>query len=274
VSHAQLRALMESAYGGAPAESELAWWFGGPTGSQLLVEEGLGADGVKLFRVAVDGEERLASFIVHAVTAPAARGQGVFSRLQRANEQWAAEAGATLALGFTTAKATRVLVGRLGWELLGRLRVWVRPRLRRGVSLAGEEISGFGERHEQLDPAGPLHLLKDTAWLDWRYRESPRPYRLVESASGYAVVGIGRHGGVAAGAICELVGGWRVVRRAILSVRAPLVLALPGPGRRSVFAAAGFVPTPWRLNLVGRALDPDVRLPREWRLTLGDTDFF
>jgi GNAT superfamily N-acetyltransferase len=274
VSHAQLRALLESAYGTAPAESEVEWWFGGPVASQLRVEDGRGADGVKLFRVGVHGEERLASFIVHAVTAPAARGEGVFSRLQRENEEWASAQGATIALGFTTATATKVLVGRLGWMLLGRPRVWARPRLRRGSTLEGEEIRGFEPRHEQLDPNGPLHLLKDAAWLDWRYRDSPRPYRLVEGKGGYAVVGIGRHGGVVAGALCELEGGRRVLRRAVHAVRAPLVLALPSRGRRALFASAGFVPTPWRLNLVGRTLAPGEPLPREWRLSLGDTDFF
>lgn len=274
MSHAQLRALLESAYGSAPAESELAWWFGGPVAAHLQLDDGRGADGVKLFRIGVDGEELLASFIVHAVTAPSARGQGVFSQLQRANEEWAREQGAALALGFTTRTATKVLVGRLGWTLLGRPRVWARLRLRRGRSLAGDEIRGFEQRHERLDARGPLHLLKDAAWLDWRYRDSPRPYRLVEAESGYAVVGIGRHGGIVAGAVCELAGGRRVLGRGVRAARAPLVLALPSRGQRALFASAGFVPTPWRLNVVGRSLDPNVSLPREWRLTLGDTDFF
>jgi len=273
VTFAQLRGLMEAAYGTAPAQREIEWWFdGNPVGSQLLVENGKGADGVTLVRVAVDGEERLASFIVHAVTAPAARGEGVFSRLQRTNEEWAAGEGATLALGFTTAMATRVLVGKLGWELLARPRIWARVRARRGASLRGDEIRGFEEPHEQLDLGGPAHLLKDARWLDWRYRDSPRPYRLVEGRGGYTVVGIGRHRGLVAGAICEHVGGTAALRRAVRSVQAPVVFALPT--RRSVYAAAGFVPTSWRLNFVGRSLDPDAPLPRDWRLVLGDTDFF
>jgi hypothetical protein len=169
--------------------------------------------------------------------------------------------------------ATRVLVGRLGWELLARPRIWMRARGRRGALLRGDEIEAFGARHEQLDLAAPAHLLKNAAWLNWRYRDSPRPYRLVEGRGGYAVVGIGRHRNVVAGAICEHVGGRSVLRAAIKAIEAPLVFALPGD-RARLYASAGFVPTPWRLNLTGRTLVPDAPLPREWRLSLGDTDFF
>jgi GNAT superfamily N-acetyltransferase len=272
VSLVQLRGLLESAYGSAPAESELAWWFDAPEPSRVAVEDE-GADGMSLFRVAAEGRELLAGFIVHAVTAPAARGRGVFSRLQRANEEWAAGAGAALALGFTTATATRVLVGKLGWTLLARPRIWARPHARVGTGLRGAEIGGFDERHAQLDRGGPAHLLKDSAWLDWRYRDSPRPYRLVAGGGGYAVVGIGRHRGLVAGAICEHVGGRGVLGRAIREIDAPVVFALPG-GRAALYASKGFVPTPWRLNLVGRRLDPAAPLPQAWRLSLGDTDFF
>ena len=74
----------------------------------------------------------LAAFAVHAVTTPAARGRGVFSTLELHNEQEAAAAGATWALGFTNPMAGPILVGKLGWEDVTSLRIWVRPkRLRR-----------------------------------------------------------------------------------------------------------------------------------------------
>lgn len=273
--HAQLRALLEKAYGTAPAEAELEWWLDrNPVGSQLLVETEKGADGMSLARVAIDGRERRAGFIVHAVTAPDARGEGVFSRLQSVNEQWAAGEGASLALGFTTEAATRVLTGKLGWELIARPRVWARVRFPRRGRLRGDAIARFDARHEARDLDGPAHLLKDVSWLEWRYRDSPRPYRLVEGRGGWAVVGIGRHGGLVAGAVCELRGGVRALRRAVRTCSARAVFALPNPGEERLYAAAAFFPTPWRLHFVGRSLDPAVPLPREWRLSLGDTDFF
>ena len=275
MSYAQLRELIEETYGAAPSPRELEWWFEeNPVGPRILSLEEHGADGMSLFRVSARESELLAGFIVHAVTAPSARGRGVFTRLQRANQALAEEAGAELALGFTTAAATRVLVGKLGWEELARPRVWARFRIRRGAGLRGAEIAGFGKRHEQVDLSGPAHLLKDAAWLDWRYRDSPRPYRLVEEGDDYAVLGIGRHRGLVAGAVCELVGGLGMLRRAVAAVDARLVLALPNRGERALYAAAGFVPTPWRLRFVGRPLNANAPLPRDWRLSLGDTDFF
>ena len=274
MSHPQLRALMQAAYGSAPAESELEWWLDrNPAGAHVSLEEH-GADGVYLARVAAEGKERLAAFVVHAVTSPHARGRGIFSRLQRANEEWAAERGAALALGFTTDAATRVLTDKLGWELIARPRVWARLRLPRRGRLRGPEIEAFEARHQTVDLAGPAHLLKDVDWLDWRYRDSPRPYRLVETSRGWAVVGIGRHGGLVAGAVCELRGGLGTLRRAVRACSTRAVFALPNAGEERLYAAAGFFPTPWRLHFVGRSLDGSVPLPRGWRLSLGDTDFF
>jgi GNAT superfamily N-acetyltransferase len=274
MSYAQLSGLLEEAYGTAPAEAELAWWFDeNPVGTKILSVAGeKGAAGMSLARVAADGRECVAAFIVHAVTTPSARGQGVFSTLQRANEEQAAAAGAVLALGFTTREATRVLSGRLGWRLISRPRIWARPRLsRRG---GGARIEGFEERHEELGLGGPAHLLKDRRWLDWRYRDSPRPYRLFETEGGWATIGIGRHRGVRAGSICELRGGLDALRGAARTCPAPLVLALPNPHEQRLYAAAGFLPTPWLLHFVGKSLDPALPLPSEWRLSLGDTDFF
>lgn len=276
MSYAQLRMLLQATYGSAPAEEELAWWFdGNAVGPSLLaVAADEGAVGMNLIRVAAAGEERLAGLSVHAVTRPEAQGRGVFSRLQRENEERAAAAGAKLAIAFTTEVATRVFTGKLGWELIARPRVWARVRFPRRGRLRAAEIEGFSARHEVRDLAGPAHLLKDVHWLDWRYRDSPRPYRLVESKRGWAVVGIGRHGGLVAGAICELHGGLGTLRRAVRACSARAVFALPSRGEERLYAAAAFFPTPWRLHFIGRSFDQAVPLPRAWRLSLGDTDFF
>jgi GNAT superfamily N-acetyltransferase len=266
-----IRELMLAVYGTAPDEAELEWWLErNPLGPAIVsVADGEGATTLSLFRLLLSGEERLGAFIAHAVTVPAARGRGVFSRLQLENEARAAEAGASVVLGFTTEPATRVLLGRHGWTELARPRVWVRPRLvRRAPPLAPPPP--FRDEDARALARGDTHFVKDAVYLDWRYRDSPRAYGRVDTHGGFAVVGLGRRGG----AVCELAGGARVLRAAVRALEARLVFALPGRDRRATFLAAGFLPTPWRLHLVGKRLDQDAPLPRDWCLELGDVDFF
>jgi GNAT superfamily N-acetyltransferase len=265
-----IRELMLAVYGTAPDEAELEWWLDrNPVAPAVVaVAHGEGATTLNFFRLLLAGEERIGAFIAHAVTVRAARGRGVFSRLQLENEARAAEAGASVALGFTTEAATHVLLGRHGWEELARPRVWVRPRLRRRAQPLPPPQ--FGDPDAQALGRGDTRFLKDAAYLEWRYRDSPRTYGRVDGPGGFAVVGLGRRGG----AICELAGGARVLRRAVRALDARVVFALPGPDRRAAFLAAGFVPTTWRLHLVGKRLDPEAPLPRDWRLELGDVDFF
>src|SRR5207248_1668163 len=105
------------------------------------------------------------------VTAPAARGRGVFSTLELHNEEQAAAAGASWALGFTNPLAGPVLVGRLGWEDVTSLRVWARPRRlhRRGAGGLREAAScpPFEAAHETCFEAH--HLVRDAPYLTWRY---------------------------------------------------------------------------------------------------------
>jgi GNAT superfamily N-acetyltransferase len=268
----QVRELLRETYGHAPDEAELEWWFErNPVAPSIVaVAEGEGATTLSLHRVLLEGEERIAAFIVHAVTVPSARGRGTFSRLELENEERAAALGASVVLGFTTEQATRVLLGRHGWEELARPRVWVRPRVfRSGRKLP--ELPSFSERDAAELADGESRIAKDVAYLEWRYRQSPRRYGRVDGRDGeFAVVGIGRRGG----AVCELAGGTRTLRRAARAIDSSLVYGLPGPRRTPTFLKAAFVPTPWRLHFVGKRLDPEAPLPRDWRLELGDLDFF
>jgi len=269
---AQVRELLRETYGRAPDDAELEWWFErNPVAPSIVsVADGEGATTLSLHRVVLDGQERLAAFIVHAVTAPAARGKGVFSRLQLENEERAKEAGASVVLGFTTEQATRVLLGRHGWEALARPRIWVRPRIFR-TGRALPDLPPFSESDVAKLAAGRTRLAKDVAYLEWRYRESPRRYGRADGRDGeLAVVGIGPRGG----AVCELAGGTRMLRRAARAIDSSLVFGLPGRERQSTFLKALFFPTPWRLHFVGKRLDPAAPLPHDWRLELGDLDFF
>ena len=128
-------ALMQETYGAAMSPAEFDWWFDrNPAGPRIL-NEARDDDGTPLGALAMSFARMshgLAAFAVHAVTTPAARGRGVFSTLELQNEQEAAAAGATWALGFTNPIAGPILVGKLGWEDVTSLRIWARPkRLRR-----------------------------------------------------------------------------------------------------------------------------------------------
>jgi hypothetical protein len=53
------------------------------------------------------------------------------------------------------------------------------------------------------------------------------------------------------------------------------MLALPAPEHRNAYLSLGFVPIPWSLDFMGKALAGRLNTdPAAWRFTLGDTDFF
>ena len=177
-------ALMQETYGEAMSPVEFDWWFDrNPAGPRIL-NEARDDDGSALGALAMSlaaMSQGLAAFAVHAVTTPAARGRGVFSTLELHNEADAAAAGARWALGFTNPMAGPILVGKLGWSDLCRLRIWARPkRLRRTGrgGLRASERPRFDERHERVDEPGGNwivnRIVKDARYLNWRYGDSPR----------------------------------------------------------------------------------------------------
>src|SRR5436305_6650018 len=127
-------ALMQETYGAAMSPAEFDWWFDrNPAGPRILNaardDDGTALGALSMYFARMDNG--LQAFAVHAVTTPAARGRGVFSTLELHNEQRAAAAGAAWAVGFTNPLAGTILVGKLGWEDVTSLRIWVRPeRLR------------------------------------------------------------------------------------------------------------------------------------------------
>src|SRR5947208_10088018 len=158
-------ALMQETYGSAMSADEFDWWFDrNPAGPRILNaahdDDGT-ALGVLSMYLARMGNG-LQAFAVHAVTTPAARGRGVFSTLELHNEQEAAAAGAQWALGFTNPMAGPILVGKLGWEDVTSLRIWVRPKRllpkRRG-GLSGTAIDPQPRRL----PAH--HIVRDADYL-------------------------------------------------------------------------------------------------------------
>jgi GNAT superfamily N-acetyltransferase len=275
-------ALLREAWGpGSMTEAEFDWWFdGNPAGSlrSVAVRDGqvVGVAAHSLFRMALHGEERVVSFSVHATTHRSARGQGIFPALEEKHEREATERGVAAVLAFASAPTAPIFLGPLGWTEIGRLRIWARPVLRHGES--GRE-AGFG-RQGDVAAAWPNHIVRDPQYLSWRYGASPRGYERLDSKRGFAIVWPEkRHRGRTIAVVADLVAPRAEIRGLLLeaaaAARGRWLFALPGVAQASIYASAGFVPTPRTLHFMGKPLagklDTDLRA---WRFTLGDTDFF
>ena len=273
--------LLHDAWGDdALSGDEFDWWFArNPAGSLMSVarDDGrvIGVASHSLYRMVLGGEERTASFSVHATTDPAARGRGIFVGLERKHEQEAEARGVAVVLAFASAPTVPLFLGPLGWTEISRYRIWARP-----LPFGGKAAEAVGAFDHTADAAAdwPNHILRDAAYLNWRYLESPRDYAAYRVPGGYAVLGHKRHRGRDVALVADLVGPVRPLLRACLAgVRAGtrLVFAVPARGQEPAYVSCGFVPTPRTLHFMGKALagrlDSDARA---WRFTLGDTDFF
>jgi GNAT superfamily N-acetyltransferase len=287
---AAVLALMEKVYGEAPPREEFDWWFdGNPTGPRTVVlheEDGklAGVLGASFYRAVVEGEETLVALPLWAATDPDFRGRGIFQKLNAEVERAARSAGATLELGFTNRMAGPIYIAKLGWLDVHRLRIWARPLAPFPGSDPGTEAQRFTHRdadaYREVAPKLRSHFVRDTDYLNWRFADAPRGYRIVRSPNGYAVVGRKRLRGILVAYVADLIAPTvretlTLLRRcARISRGARLLLALPNV-HRGAFAAFGFVPTPMTIRLIGHGLERDVPLgSNAWRFTLGDTDFF
>jgi GNAT superfamily N-acetyltransferase len=271
--------LLRDAWGErATSGDEFDWWLArNPAGSIVSVArmDGrvVGAAAHSLLPMVVDGERVTASWSLYAVTHSSARGRGVFAALESRNEREAAERGAALSLTFPNDLTARVFLGRLGWTEIGRLRAWARPLL---AQAPGPADLGSFDSADDAAAGWPNHVVRDATYLNWRFVDSPRGYRVLRSADGYAVVGRTRYRGVETAVLADLVGGSKdLLRRAVSAASGRLMIALPVREQRSAFLSLGFVPAPYTLRLLGKSLGGKLNAdPSAWRFTLGDTDFF
>lgn len=164
-------------------------------------------------------------------------------------------------------------------------------------TLRVEPIARLGPEADELcarAAAGyPDHFVRDAAFLNWRYADASKDYRCFAALregrlNGLAVVGHKLHSGISAGFVADLIVPPKataetraLVRRCLAEVKggADALVMLPPAVRaqRRALALLGFLPTPMRLRVIAKPLDPAVRLPeagREWYFTLGDTDIF
>lgn len=270
--------LLRLAWGeGAMSAEEFDWWFdGNPAGSlrSVAVIDGkvAGVAGHSLYRVVLEGEEAVASASVHAVTDPSARGRGIFVELERKHEREAAERGVACVFAFASAPTAPLFLGALGWSPIGKLRVWARPVSPRRSTDARKTLDVGGDAARDW----PNHVIRDAAYLKWRYHDSPRGYETVGGAGGYAVVWPAKqHKGRTIAVLADHVGSGGLLREVRRRSRSRLLFALPAPEQRAAYLKAGFLPTPQTLNFMGKALARKLNTdPTAWRVTLGDTDFF
>jgi GNAT superfamily N-acetyltransferase len=282
----ELLGLMQETYGSAMSATEFDWWFDrNPAGPRVL-SGARDEQGVRLGVLAMSYarmSQGLSAFAVHAVTTPAARGRGVFSELELHNEEEARQGGATWALGFTNPQAGPILVGKLGWEDVTSLRVWVRPKRLRRRSGGGLRVDArcppFDAGHER-PPVGQ-QIVKDVRYLDWRYADSPRPYLRVDGeGGGWAIVTHAHWHGFSSAVVCDAFGPGLsgLLRRGLRAVDADVAVAIVNRGEERAYLAAGFIPSPRAIRFIGKRLSGDApTLPKQrdaWRFSLGDLDFF
>jgi GNAT superfamily N-acetyltransferase len=276
--------LLHDAWGEAALSSaEFDWWFSrNPEGSLMSVarDDGqvIGVAAHSLFRMALGGGQRPATFSVHATTAPAARGRGVFVGLERKHEEEAKARGAAVVLAFASTPTAPLFLGPLGWTQIAKLRIWARPLPRLSFR------SGRADEIERFDFEGdaasgwPNHIVRDAEYLNWRYLDSPRDYVACRAGDGYAVLGHKRHRGQPIALVADLVGPVRPLLRACIAGVKPgtrALIGLPGRGEAAAYTSCGFAPTPMSLDFMGKALAGELDAdPGAWRFTLGDTDFF
>lgn len=268
----------------AMSGDEFDWWFSrNPAGSLMSVArvDGrvVGVASHSLYRMALDGEEQLASFSVHATTDASVRGRGIFPALERRHEEEAEARGAAVVLAFASKPTAPIFLGPLGWTEVGRLRIWARPapRVLRG-RLVADRVRFFDHEGDAA-AAWPNHVVRDARYLNWRFCESPKRYEVFRSDGGYAVLGHKVHRGLPIALVADLVADdVRPLLTACLAAArsgSRALFAVPAPHERRTYASLGFVPTPLSLNFMGKplagALNQDARA---WRFTLGDTDFF
>ncbi len=117
------------------SEAVLRWQYLenplGPVVGTLAVtpqDEIVGVYTLTPLRFAVAGRPQPGMLSLNTATHPGYQGQGIFVRLAERAYEEAARRGAVGVIGFPNQNSLHGLTRRLGWSLVGRMRVWVRPR--------------------------------------------------------------------------------------------------------------------------------------------------
>jgi GNAT superfamily N-acetyltransferase len=261
--------LMARVWGERPADEELEWFYERnpvrPASVLLGEEDGkvVATVAIAFVRMTIAGEVLEVGMPLRVATHPEYQGRGIFARLQAENEERVRALGVRLLLTVPNAASTPVFLRKLGWSRLAPLRVWARLRL--GLrSGRRDAVERYGLR--PTAPGGPDRVLRDGAWLNWRFADSPKPYTLLERF-GYGVAG--RHGRV--GVVAAAEGG--LLGDTGDAAGGAVVVASPPTWELRCYALGGFAPTTRTFTVLGKSLHPDQAVPVRPHFELGDLDF-
>jgi GNAT superfamily N-acetyltransferase len=306
---AEVVSLMGAVQGHPTSEEEFAWEFErNPVGDLnvlLAIHAGevVGISCHNTFRMRLGADEAVVSFPLNVLTREDFRGRGIFTTLERANEEHAARIGAPLMLSFPNAASTPIFLDRLGWTRLEAPRLLLRPLL---PAVAGRARLAQGLRLELTDRFGDWanaswvardehparEFVRDADYLNWRFVDRPGGrYRLQvlrreDEAVGFAVDGetVKRGRRLHFVAAMALAPGYESAAPALRSAvargaRARATLDLEQPSQSvAALLRHGYVRVPKRLNMIAKALDStyggDWLTRGPWAFRLGDLDFF
>ena len=240
-----------------------------------------------------DGRVLRAVRAVDTATAPAYRGQGVFSRLTKAAVEDLRADGVHMIFN-TPNEQSRPGYLKLGWQLVGRLPVLLRPRslasgrkilkARTAADLWSEPTT-VGEplgaatglatelTDSDLDP-GTVQTRRTDAYLAWRYGFEPLHYRVLDTPRGCAVFRVRRRGAAREAVIAELSAPGAPNRRRLVGLvlretRADYAIMVGAPALGAV-PVPGMGPTLTCLPLSSQQVPP----LRTWGLQMGDVELF
>lgn len=280
----------------AEMEQRLRWWLGeNPAGAGALAvsaqgDQILGVAGWCPKRLAVGDASVLVAEIGHTMTAPAARGKGVFGSLVSFLSEVAAERSVVALYGTPNAASGKPYVERQGFTPFWRWRRWLRPRsgglgaIADVVSAATCRLGGRGVVIRPMASWADVESVPDTEWghphldrsvdyLDWRYPTGDYERLLVErdgTLLGWVVVGTTVRLGRPAMSIADVVftstaalSRAEALRRVVKQVapadaRSAFTMTRPGSELDRPLLRAGFVPKESEWEFIAKAMTPDV----------------
>jgi GNAT superfamily N-acetyltransferase len=260
---ADVAELMQRVWGDRPADEELAWFYERnpvrPASVLLGEEDGrvVATVAISFLRMSIGGAEVEVGMPLRVATDPEYRGRGLFAELQAANEARARELGIRLLLTVPNDASAPVFLRRLEWRPLPPLRVWARVRVLPRPVLAWEVERFTTVEDARVDEV----VLRDVAWMNWRFADAPRRYRLFERNDDYAIYGRLRRG---LGFVAATQGDG--VAQSLGAVGEPALIATARAGE-------GWLPTHRTFTVLGKALDRTQPLPERPHFELGDLDF-